>query len=77
MSRECRFKVNQEHYRCTGNGNIAQGVYRLTFMDDPELSMMFAWSNSYNKQMRFKCGIGAYINQTGSSMVCGDMGSGP
>jgi len=69
------FKVNQEHYRCTGNGNIAQGVYRLTFMDDPELSMMFAWSNSYNKQMRFKCGIGAYINQTGSSMVCGDMGS--
>lgn len=69
------FKINQEHYRCTGNGNIAQGVYRLTFMDDPELSMMFAWSNSYNKQMRFKCGIGAYINQTGSSMVCGDMGS--
>ena len=69
------FKVNQEHYRCTRNGNIAQGVYRLTFMDDPELSMMFAWSNSYNKQMRFKCGIGAYINQTGSSMVCGDMGS--
>jgi hypothetical protein len=69
------FQVNDEYYRCTRDGNIAQAVYRLTYMDDSELSMMFAWSNSYNKQMRFKCGIGAYINQTSSSMVCGDMGS--
>jgi hypothetical protein len=37
--------------------------------------MMFAWTNSYNKQVRFKCGVGAYVNQIGTSMVCGDMGS--
>jgi hypothetical protein len=37
--------------------------------------MMFAWTNSYNKQVRFKCGVGAYINKTGTVMVCGDMGS--
>jgi len=36
---------------------------------------MFAWTNSYNKQVRFKCGVGAYVNQIGTSMVCGDMGS--
>jgi hypothetical protein len=36
---------------------------------------MFAWTNSYNKQVRFKCGVGAYINKTGTVMVCGDMGS--
>jgi len=38
-------------------------------------SMMFAWTNSYNKQVRFKCGVGGYINLTGTTMVCGDMGS--
>jgi hypothetical protein len=37
--------------------------------------MMFAWTNSYNKQVRFKCGVGAYVNQIGTTMVCGDMGS--
>jgi hypothetical protein len=37
--------------------------------------MMFAWTNSYNKQVRFKCGVGAYVNKTGTVMVCGDMGS--
>jgi hypothetical protein len=37
--------------------------------------MMFAWTNSYNKQVRFKCGVGAFINKTGTVMVCGDMGN--
>ena len=37
--------------------------------------MMFVWTNSYNKQVRFKCGVGAYINLTGTTMVCGDMGN--
>ena len=69
------FSVISEEYRCTADGQIAHGIYRLNFNNDPELSMMFAWTNSYNKQVRFKCGVGAYINLTGTSMVCGDMGS--
>jgi hypothetical protein len=36
---------------------------------------MFAWANSYNKQMRFKCAIGTYINASGAVMISGDMGS--
>jgi hypothetical protein len=36
---------------------------------------MLAWTNSYNKQVRFKCGVGAYINTNGTVMVCGDMGN--
>jgi hypothetical protein len=69
------FTIADEEYRATADGNIAQGIYRLTYNSDPELSMMFAWTNSYNKQVRFKCGVGAYINKTGTVMVCGDMGS--
>ncbi len=69
------FTVEREEYRSSHDGQIAQGIYRLHYGSDSELSMMFAWTNSYNKQVRFKCGIGAYINQNGTVMVCGDMGS--
>ena len=69
------FNVTGENYRATHDGNIASAIYTLDFGDDPELSMMFAWSNSYNKQMRFKCGIGAIHNTNSTSLVCGDMGS--
>jgi hypothetical protein len=69
------FGIISEEYRATADGQIAQGIYRLNYNSDPELNMMFAWTNSYNKQVRFKCGIGAYVNQIGTVMVCGDMGS--
>jgi hypothetical protein len=37
--------------------------------------MMFAWTNSYNKQVKFKCVVGAYINNSGSVMMSGEVGS--
>jgi hypothetical protein len=69
------FGIVEEEYRCTADGQIAQGIYRLNFNADPELSMMFAWTNSYNKQVKFKCVIGAYINETGSVMISGNIGN--
>lgn len=69
------FGIVDEEYRCTADGQIAQGIYRLNFNNDPELSMMFAWTNSYNKMVKFKCVVGAYINQSGSVMISGDIGS--
>lgn len=69
------FSIIAENYRATHDGNIASAIYTLNFGDDLELSMMFAWSNSYNKQMRFKCGIGAMHDTNSTSLVCGDMGS--
>ena len=69
------FGIVDEEYRCTADGQIAQGIYKLNFNNDPELSMMFAWTNSYNKQVKFKCVVGAYINNTGSVMISGEVGS--
>lgn len=69
------FDIVDEEYRCTADGQIAQGIYKLNFNSDPELSMMFAWTNSYNKQVKFKCVVGAYINNTGSVMISGEVGS--
>ena len=69
------FSIVDEEFRSTADGQIAQGIHKLSFNSDPELSMMFVCTNSYNKQVRFKCGVGAYINLTGTTMVCGDMGN--
>jgi|10_taG_2_1085330.scaffolds.fasta_scaffold01892_3 hypothetical protein len=73
--KDAGFSITAENYRATHDGNIASAIYTLNFGNDPELSMMFAWSNSYNKQMRFKCGVGAIHNVNNTSLVCGDMGS--
>lgn len=69
------FGIVEEQYRCTADGQIAQGIYKLHYNNDPELSMMFAWTNSYNKQVKFKCVVGAFINSTGSVMISGEIGS--
>jgi hypothetical protein len=69
------FNILSEEYKATSDGQIAQGIYKLDYNGDPELNMMFAWTNSYNKQVKFKCLIGAYIIDTDSVMVCGDIGS--
>jgi hypothetical protein len=69
------FQVKQELYRCNMNANIAQGIYHLDYSDDPDMGMMFAWSNSYDKSMRFKCAIGGYVFVCMNGMVNGNMGA--
>jgi len=69
------FTVADEKYRANSDGSIAQGIYYLNYTKDPEVGMMFAWSNSYNKTMRFKCGIGGYVFICMNGVVAGDMGS--
>jgi len=69
------FSIKGESFRCTADGNIAQGVYYLNHGDDEEIGMMFAWANSYNKTMRFKCAIGGYVHTSLSSMITGDLAS--
>jgi hypothetical protein len=69
------FNITKEEYRSTLDGQVAQGVYHLDYAGDPDMGMMFAWSNSYNKTMRFKCAVGAYVFICGNGVVSGDMGS--
>ena len=69
------FSINKEEYRMSNDGNVAQGVYHLDYANDPDMGMMFAWSNSYNKTMRFKCAVGGYVFICSNGVVRGDMGS--
>lgn len=69
------FTIKNQYYKLSNEGNIAQGVYHLDYGNDPDMGMMFAWSNSYNKTMRFKCGIGAHVFVCMNGVLRGDMGS--
>lgn len=69
------FNVKTELYRCTQDGQVAQGVYHLDYGNDSDMGLMFAWSNSYNKSMRFKCAVGGHVFVCMNGVVRGDMGS--
>ncbi len=75
------FIIQKELYRANMNANVAQGIYHIlpintvdpTIMEEKELGMMFAWTNSYDKSTRFQCAIGAYVTVCYNGMVAGDM----
>lgn len=69
------FTIEKEEYRATHDGLIAQGIYQLNYNSDTEMSLMFAWTNSYNKQIRFKCAVGGYVHANQSVMLCGEIGT--
>lgn len=69
------FNITKELYKRTFDGQVAQGIYHLDYAGDPDMGMMFAWSNSYNKTMRFKCAVGAYVFICSNGVVSGDMGN--
>jgi hypothetical protein len=69
------FGILNEEYRSSIDGQIAQGIYRLQYGTDPEMNVMFAWTNSYNKQIRFKCATGGYVNSNQTVMLAGELGS--
>lgn len=69
------FNVESELYRASIGGNVANGMYILDQGSDPDMKMMFVWGNSYDKSMRFKCGVGVYIPKTGNYIFAGNVSS--
>lgn len=69
------FNVETELYRANVSGSVANGMYILDQGSDPDMKMMFVWGNSYDKSMRFKCGVGVYIPKTGNYIFSGNLSS--
>jgi hypothetical protein len=57
----CDFKLKSEEYTFAAGGNKANGKYHLDYGNDPDMSIMIAWQNSYNKQLSLKFAIGGYV----------------
>ena len=69
------FGIRQEVYKKNINGEVAYGIYNLDHSKDKALSMMFAWSNTYDKSRRFRCAIGAEVTTSSNHMITGDVAS--
>ena len=75
------FEITKELYRANLEANVAQGVYHLRpitstdsrIIEEKELGMMFAWTNSYDKSARFQCAVGAHVFVCANGMISGDM----
>ena len=75
------FEVIKEIYKTNAEAKVAQGIYYIKpkysaddqIIKEKELGMMFAWTNSYDKSIRFQCAIGGYVAVCSNGIVCGDM----
>lgn len=59
---EAGHSIEEEVYRATADGGIAQCIYKLGN------GKLVAWTNSYMQGMRFKCGSGIYFKE-GACMI--------
>ena len=78
------FAITRELYRANLDAKVAQGIYHIKpktnsaitdpkVLNETELGMMFAWTNSYDKTIRFQCAIGGYVGVCYNGMVAGDL----
>jgi hypothetical protein len=71
----CGFQLRSEQYTHAAGGAKANGKYHLDYGNDPDMSIMIAWQNSYNKQLSLKFAIGGYVFICENGMVRGDLGT--
>lgn len=71
----CGFKLVKELYTYRKEGLIANGKYLLKYGDDPDMSLMVAWQNSYDKSLSLKFAVGTWIYICENGCVSGDMGA--
>jgi len=63
------FVITNEIYSATDQAQIAYGIFHINYGNDPELGMMLAFQNSYNKQLKFSCAVGAFVKTNDTSIL--------
>ena len=55
-------KVLDERFRATFGNQVCTGAYFLDYTKDENYNLVFAFTNSYNKQKRFESGVGVSVS---------------
>lgn len=66
-------EIQSTTYKATMDQQVAQGTIKLSYSTDKDMGMMFAWCNSYNKQLRFKCAVGGSVFVCMNGVISSDM----
>jgi len=63
------FTITEQSFSSTAFGEIALGKFYLSCDKDPDMGMIFTWWNSYNKRVKFGCGVGGFIYENKASLI--------
>lgn len=66
------FIITAEDYRCTNNGQVGIGNYRVNYKSDPDIELTATFINSYNKQVAFRFTLGAMVRVCLNGMFISD-----
>lgn len=69
------FELESSTYLSAKDGKQAVGRYNIKYGNDPDMGLMIAWQNSYDKIVTVKFAIGGYVFVCSNGMVIGDMGA--
>lgn len=72
---DCGFELVKEVYTYRKEGLVANGKYMLKYGNDPDMSLMIAWQNSYDKTLSLKFAIGTWVYICTNGCVSGNMGA--
>lgn len=66
------FDVKEELYLGEDKGEIGMGFMIINNVSDPDMSMTFNWTNSYNKKLKFSCSVGGFIYDNNVQFIASD-----
>lgn len=69
------FELQSTTYLSANHGQEAIGRYNIKFGNDPDMGLMIAWQNSYDKKVTVKFAIGGHVFVCSNGVVVGDMGA--
>ena len=61
--------ITGEDYKCTQEGNVAIGNFKLNYKTDPDIELSANFLNSYNKQHSFKFSLGGLVKVCMNGMM--------
>lgn len=71
----CGFQLEKEIYTQSRGGLKANGKYLIKYGNDPDMSIMIAWQNSYDKSLSLKFAIGTWVFICENGACSGNMGA--
>ena len=69
------FELDKEMYTASSDGQIANGRFTISNVNDRDMQLQIGWQNSYNKMLTLKFAIGARIFICQNGCVSGDYGA--
>lgn len=63
------YVITGEDYRCSNNGDIATGSFRLNYKEDMDIELAANFMNSYNKQYAFRFNLGGMVKVCMNGMM--------